>query len=511
MPSSPHSRVLLFPILLVAAALWGPPPSAAATCKAWLVQSIPTDMPHLRRVPGVLSTGEVLQWLSGNATKNLDILAQYWQFIAQPKNPKSGDYGFSESDMTRFGADEGLRVYKALENAADRKIKIRIVQHSGFAPDFDQESANLASGRPNVKNVTLLFEDWWGSGVVHAKVWISDKKDVYIGSANNDWKSLTQVRELGVYFTNCPQIAKTVEIYFQNLWTLSTLNSTTYTKVAWDKQWQVSRKVPCWSHFLQPKERCRSHVPPSVDIPYTDGYPALANPEMTDVSFETPGYNKTTQDHYLSYLSFAPPEVSFGKFQTDEQGWVDTIKSVKVGGIVRMSTMDWLGQSQYSTQTVFWPSLSSAISEVMFSKNATVRLLVAYWTHFIPSTEKYLKSLLYSNTLCTSSKYNHCGGKVEVKYYVVPGYNETGPALSHGSPTGNRYPDFTRVNHGKYAVSAVRANIGTSNLIWDYFYTTAGVSFGTYNPSIVSQLQEVFDADWFSPYTVSVEPLEASA
>ncbi|PIN06854.1 hypothetical protein CDL12_20585 [Handroanthus impetiginosus] len=26
-------------------------------CKAWLVQSIPTDMPHLSRVPGVLSTG----------------------------------------------------------------------------------------------------------------------------------------------------------------------------------------------------------------------------------------------------------------------------------------------------------------------------------------------------------------------------------------------------------------------------------------------------------------------
>lgn len=26
-------------------------------CKGWLVQSIPTDMPHLPRVPGVLSTG----------------------------------------------------------------------------------------------------------------------------------------------------------------------------------------------------------------------------------------------------------------------------------------------------------------------------------------------------------------------------------------------------------------------------------------------------------------------
>jgi phospholipase D3/4 len=242
-----------------------------------------------------------------------------------------------------------------------------------------------------------------------------------------------------------------------------------------------------------------------------DGYPSLANPKMLDFSFETPGYKSSTKEHHLSYLSYAPPELSFDKFQADEQGWLDTIKSVKFGGVVRISTMDWLGQSQYATQTVFWPSLSSAISEVIFSKNATVRILVAYWTHFIPNTEKYLKSLLYSNILCTSSSYNHCMGKVEIKYYVVPGYNKTGPALAQGAATGNRYPDFTRVNHGKYAVSDVRANIGTSNLIWDYFYTTAGVSFGTYSPAIVSQLQDIFDADWFSPYTVPVKPLEASA
>uniref|UniRef100_A0A804QJ26 PLD phosphodiesterase domain-containing protein n=5 Tax=Zea mays TaxID=4577 RepID=A0A804QJ26_MAIZE len=243
-------------------------------------------MPHLSRIPGVLSTGDVLQWLSGNATKSLDILAQYWQFLPQPNNPKSGDYGFSKSDMRRFGADEGRRVYKALENAADRKIKIRIVQHSGFAPDFDQESADLAAGRPNVENATVLFEDWWGSGVVHAKVWISDKKDVYIGSANNDWKSLTQVKELGIYFAGCPHIAKTVEVYFQNLWTLSTLNSTFYTKQAWDTQWQVSRKVPCWSHFLQPKERCSSTQHMSKELGqeefgiYNLGSPSTNSPSL---------------------------------------------------------------------------------------------------------------------------------------------------------------------------------------------------------------------------------------
>lgn len=144
----------------------------------------------------------------------------------------------------------------------------------------------------------------------------------------------------------------------------------------------------------------------------------------------------------------------------------------------------------------------------MFSKHATVKILVSYWAHSISNTDAYLTSLLYSNTLCSSSKYNKCSGKVEIKYYVVPGFNKTGPAIEGENRTGNMYPGFSRVNHGKYAVSNVRAHIGTSNLVWDYFYTTAGVSFGTYNTAIVSQLSEIFDADWTSPYAVPVPELE---
>lgn len=69
----------------------------------------------------------------------------------------------------------------------------RILQHSGVYPDYTEEPSNLAFERPNVQNVTLLLKDWTESGIVHAKVWISDSRHVYIGSANNDWKSLTQV------------------------------------------------------------------------------------------------------------------------------------------------------------------------------------------------------------------------------------------------------------------------------------------------------------------------------
>lgn len=412
--------------------------------------------------------------------------------------------------MERFGAREGREVYKSLENAADRMVNIRILQHSGVYPDYVQESSDLASGRPNVQNVTLLLSNWWGSGIVHAKVWISDGKDIYIGSANNDWKSLTQVKEVGVYLVDCPDIAKKLEIYFSNLWKLSSLNSTTYTRSVWDEQWQANRKVPCWSHFIPYKERCRSPLPPSIEVPHVAGYPILLNPYMFQIPFETPGSHISAMVHNASYLSFAPPEISFGKFQADEQAWVETVKSVQFGGTVRISTMDWLGQSQYLKQTIYWSSLSSAISEVVFSKNVTVNVLVAYWAHFIPNTDQYLKSLLYSDILCASSNYNHCGGKVNIKYYMVPGYDKTGAAIKNGNVTGNIYPGYSRVNHGKYAVSDVRAHIGTSNLVWDYFYTTAGVSFGTYHPAIVAQLQEIFDADWNSPYAVPVEPLKST-
>ncbi|KAJ4958261.1 hypothetical protein NE237_025372 [Protea cynaroides] len=479
-------------------------------CQVWLVQSIPTDMPDLPRVTGVLSTADVLRWLAGNSTQKLDIIAQYWQLIAQPENSQSGDYGYSEADMERFGANEGFQVYKSVENAADRNVHVRIVQHTGVYPDYTSESSNLALGRSNVENITLLFDDWWGSGIVHTKVWISDSKDVYIGSANNDWKSLTQVKEAGVYLVGCPKIAEKVEIYFNNLCKLSSLNSSAYTKTIWDQQWQIERKVPCWSHFVDFKERCRSPLPNYVETPHVDGYPILSDPSMFEIPINTPGYNNQTSKHQSSYLSFAPPELSFGKYQADEQAWVDTIKSVGTGATVRINTMDWLGQSEYLKQTVYWASLSSAISEVIFSKHATVKILVAYWSHEISNTDQYLKSLLYSNVLCASSKYNKCSSKVEIKYYMVPGFNSTGASLINGTSTGNIYPAYSRVNHAKFAVSNVRAHIGTSNLVWDYFYTTAGVSFGTYNPAIVSQLQEIFDADWNSPYAIPVHPLDGS-
>ncbi|KAI3787065.1 hypothetical protein L1987_41249 [Smallanthus sonchifolius] len=147
--------------------------------------------------------------------------------------------------MQKFGSGDGSSVYKSIEDAADRDVNIRLLQHLGVYPDYTEEPCNLASGRANEKNVTLLISDWFESGVLHAKVRISDSRDVYIGSANNDWKSLTQVKELGIYLVDCPTIARKVETFYNNLWTLGSLNHSAYTTKIWDQQWQISRTVPC--------------------------------------------------------------------------------------------------------------------------------------------------------------------------------------------------------------------------------------------------------------------------
>lgn len=67
----------------------------------------------------------MLRWLAGNASHNLDIMAQYWQLVAHPDEPNSGDYGYSKENMSSFGSNDGLSVYKSIEEAADRNVNVR--------------------------------------------------------------------------------------------------------------------------------------------------------------------------------------------------------------------------------------------------------------------------------------------------------------------------------------------------------------------------------------------------
>jgi phospholipase D3/4 len=71
-------------------------------------------------------------------------------------------------------------------------------------------------GLAEVRSIDFLR--LFGSGVLHTKFMIIDEKHVYVGSANMDWRSLTEVKELGVVLQNCSCMAIDLQKIFVVYW-----------------------------------------------------------------------------------------------------------------------------------------------------------------------------------------------------------------------------------------------------------------------------------------------------
>ena len=76
--------------------------------------------------------------------------------------------------------------------ASERGVKIRIVQSEPTAkmPDFDTQQLAIM-GAADVRNLNV--SNFVSFGILHTKLLIVDGKHFYMGSANMDWRSLTQV------------------------------------------------------------------------------------------------------------------------------------------------------------------------------------------------------------------------------------------------------------------------------------------------------------------------------
>jgi phospholipase D3/4 len=145
---------------------------------------------------------------------------------------------------------------------------------------------------------------------------------------------------------------------------------------------------------------------------------------------------------------------------------------------------------------VWWPSLVDALLSAVLTRKVYVRLLVSKWAHTSALIEPFLRSLQQAADAGRADRYMSAG-QLEIKQFIVPGWDDT-------AGSRRKYPGHTRVNHAKYIVTDRRLNIGTSNMTWDYFSSTAGSSFNTDHPGLVSTLQSVFDRDWSSPYAYSL-------
>jgi phospholipase D3/4 len=456
--------------------------------RASLVESIPVGLEDLRGTAGVQYTEDVLVDLTRAAQSTIDVTAMYWALL--PDATGDDEKGFTTAQFDTMGAGEGRALFNALREAAARGVPIRILQSPGFSGQ-QRESAALEEEFP--EKVTIHSVDmgaWYGgSGIMHQKIWIFDARHLYLGSANMDWKSITQVKEMGITVEDCPELAADALKYFNAWWAFSALRPA--SAEVFDPVARVDRMVPPWSTLLHPKDRAES--PLDHDEFATDF--SSTNPLLLTLNDEPGGV----------FLTGSPGEVR-GRGRTwDGDGLVYTVDDARRS--ICVSVMDFAPIGLYSRRSpaaptatgispddtpVWWPSLCDALLSAALTRKVYVRLLVSKWAHTSGLIEPLLVALQKEAEAGRADTYVG-SGQLEIKQFIVPGWDST-------TGEDRKYPGHTRVNHTKYIVTDRRINIGTSNMTWDYFASTAGSSLNSNHPSLVGTLQAVFDRDWASSY-----------
>ncbi|NXB57683.1 PLD3 Phospholipase, partial [Struthidea cinerea] len=288
---------------------------------------------------------------------------------------------------------QGERILAELLRLPGRGVAVRVAVSapSAKAPLDDLRALERSGAAVRAVDLPRLT-----GGVLHTKFWLVDGAHLYIGSANMDWRSLTQVKELGAAIYNCSCLAKDLGKIFEAYWALGVPDA-------------------------------------SIPAPWPDNY-------STAFNAETPlqlALNDTAAAVYFSPRLHVPlPQVARRRRRQPHA-------LRRAGGGYR--------------------------------------------------------------------RRGHSGGDGPLRGVTVPSRPQR-LFLVPVSAAQARIP-FARVNHNKYMVTEKAAYVGTSNWSGDYFERTAGSALVVAQPgagagTFREQLQDVFERDWGSQYSVDIGDAE---
>uniref|UniRef100_A0A3B4ENP0 Phospholipase D3-like n=1 Tax=Pundamilia nyererei TaxID=303518 RepID=A0A3B4ENP0_9CICH len=392
-----------------------------------LVESIPVGLyqssPSSRK-----SIADSWLHLLDRANSSVHIAAFYFTL-------RDSDLGSHESSDS-----QGRKVFEQLMKLESKGVKLQIAVNAPQQSNHD--TADLAGTGAEVREVDLKAIT---GGIVHTKLWVVDQKHFYVGSANMDWRSLSQVKEVGLSVEDCSCLAQDAFRIFGVYWSIGGVIN--------------GSLPPYWPARLSALSS--SQKPLHLKF---NGVPAQV------------------------YLSSAPPQIS-ARGRSDD---LSTILSVinDAQGFVYISVMDFLPLSQFTEPLRFWPAIDTALRAAACTRGVRVQLLVSCWEHSSPDMFIFLQSLqvLRRHPLTCD---------IDVKIFTVP------------STAEQKKIPFARVNHAKYMVTDRVVYIGTSNWSENYFAFTAGVGLvvnqtgSAVKPgqqTLQSQAEELFLRDWGSEY-----------
>ncbi|XP_047652457.1 5'-3' exonuclease PLD4 isoform X3 [Phacochoerus africanus] len=403
------------------------------SCRLVLVESIPQDLPSVVGSPSAQPLAQAWLQLLDAAQESIHVASFYWSLTGP-------DIGVNDSS-SRLG--EAL--LQKLQELLDRNVSLAVATS---APTLARKSTDLQVLAARGAQVRQVPMGKFTGGVLHSKFWVVDGRHVYVGSANMDWRSLTQVKELGAIIYNCSRLAQDLEKTFQTYWVLGA------PKAVLPKPWprnfstHFNRFHPFQDHF--------------------DGVPTAA------------------------YFSASPPALCPAGRTRD----LDALLAVMGGAreFIYASVMEYFPTSRFRHPPRYWPALDTALRVAAVGRGVRVRLLVSCWLNTDPSMFPYLRSLqALSNPAANVS--------VDVKVFIVPVGNHSNIPFSRVNHskfmvtekaayigTSNWSEDYFTSTSGVGLVVSQRAP-----------HTQPGTA------TVQEQLRQLFERDWSSRYAVGLD------
>ncbi|RMW06409.1 phospholipase D-like domain-containing protein, partial [Pseudomonas coronafaciens] len=159
-----------------------------------LVHTVPvgTDL----QTPDLRAPGDVWRELFDGAAKRIDI--EQFYVADQPGSVMN-------------------KVLDSLQSAGQRGVQIRFLLEDKGLKMSDPKTLERLRAIPNLTLRVLPYAKLTGNGIIHAKFFVVDGKQAFIGSQNFDWRSLEHIHETGLRIDE-PGVVRQVQSVFEQDW-----------------------------------------------------------------------------------------------------------------------------------------------------------------------------------------------------------------------------------------------------------------------------------------------------
>ncbi|XP_072318328.1 inactive phospholipase D5 isoform X2 [Eucyclogobius newberryi] len=399
--------------------------NCSRNCRTVLVENIPRDL--------FATNAKTSVPLSAGFHKLLDLAKYSIEVVSPVWNLNSWD------TETTGSVKQGQLLFQRLIGLKSRGVKLKIA--SSLTNSVELKTLVAHGAEVIFVNMTAFTR-----GGLHSSFWIVDRKHIYIGSGDMDWRSFAKRKELGVMVYNCSCLALDLHRVFAFYWQL---HERDYVPTIWSKR--VSALY-------------NRHEPLELQL------------------------NETEATTYVS----TSPELFCSKDRTKD---IDAIYQVihNAKTFIFISVTDYLPivnrKLRGSTVTRYWSLIDEVIREAVVLRGVKVRMLITYWEKTHPLTFNFVSSL---KSLCF--QLHNCS--MDVRFFSQKETKGDIPdPLNH-----NKYmvtDNALYIGNHNWVGSEFSVNAGVGLVIM------MQNNLKNRGRTILGQVRAAFDRDWRSPHAKS--------